>query len=297
MKKIFCIASAFLASSLICAANAQDAAEDSVAYTPGEGVSYGETPIMSAEFSLNFHSKYMYYGVVDGKDPIMAAYASATFFDSVYFAIDAYFDLTKGNGKKGEYGNRAGEYTFFDSYVGICREFELGERIGTLSVDFAYLYEYIRRYRDESPEDTQYLALTLGLEGHYIVPELYIERDIMADDGTYVNLSLGHTFEISDSFSVTPSIAQGFGNANRTYGYFSDTTDGFHHSGLMDTSLRLDFEYTLNEYITFGAYVAYYDYLLDSNMRQAARDYNGEWGRGNDRSYHFVGGLSVKASF
>lgn len=301
MKNLIFAVSVMLASVGMNKVNAQETVEnDSVkgfAYAPGEGISYDEIPIMSAEFSLNFHSKYMYYGVVDGKDPILAAYASATFFDSLYFAIDSYYDLTKGNGKVYEYGNRAGQYTFFDSYIGICREFELGEKIGTLSVDFAYLYEYIRRYHKEPAEDTQYLALTLTLKGHYIVPELYIERDLIADDGTYVNLKLGHTFEITDSFSITPSVAQGFGNANRTYGYFSEDTEGFHHAGLMDTTLKVDFEWAVNDWLSLGAYVAYYDYLFDSNMRQAARNYNSVWERGNDRSYNFVGGLSVTATF
>jgi hypothetical protein len=145
-------------------------------------------------------------------------------------------------------------------------------------------------------DDTQYLALTLTLEGHFIEPELYVERDIMADNGTYVNLKLGHTFELSEGLSICPSVAQGLGNTQRST-YFADEDFDFRHGGLMDTSLRVDFQWSINDWLTFGAYVAYYDYLFDRNMREAARYYNSGWGSGNNRSFHFVGGLSLKATF
>ena len=45
---------------------------------------FEETSIVSAEFSLQFDSKYMTYGVVDGKDPIVTPGATLTFFDYVY---------------------------------------------------------------------------------------------------------------------------------------------------------------------------------------------------------------------
>ena len=67
-----------------------------------------ETPIVSAEFGLQLDSKYMTYGVVDGKDPILTPSAQLTFFDWAYVGVESIFDLTKGNGKRGDYGNRAG---------------------------------------------------------------------------------------------------------------------------------------------------------------------------------------------
>ena len=49
--------------------------------------------------------------------------------------------------------------------------------------------------------------------------------------------------------------------------------------------------------ITLGAYIAYYDYLFDGNMREAAAAYNGEWGAGEDKTWNVVGGLSLTATF
>ena len=47
--------------------------------------------------------------------------------------------------------------------------------------------------------------------------------------------------------------------------------------------------------MTFGAYVAYSDYIFDRKMRDAARDYEatGKW----DESYNFVGGVSIAVAF
>ena len=56
-------------------------------------------------------------------------------------------------------------------------------------------------------------------------------------------------------------------------------------------------EYAVSSWLTLGAYVAYYDYLFDEKMREAAAAYNGEWGARYDQSWNVVGGLSVTATF
>ena len=37
-------------------------------YEPGSGISFSETPIVTAEFGVSFDSRYMTYGVIDGKE-------------------------------------------------------------------------------------------------------------------------------------------------------------------------------------------------------------------------------------
>ncbi len=289
MKPIKAVCVAVLSAS-VCA-NGGELEED-------EKGEFAVSDIVSAEFSLGFDSKYITYGVVDGKDPIVVPGARATFFDWFYIGVESIFDVTKGNGKGGGYGNRAGEYTTIDAFVGLAHEFDLGEKIGTLGIDAGYMYEYINRYRGDMG-DTQYITLEMTLGGHWLEPTFAFERDIMADEGTYVNFSLGHTFEITEDFSVCPSVGQGFGNTKRTSGYFNDpdVVDGFDHGGVMDTSFRVDFTYAITDWLSLGAYLAYYDYLFDSNMREAARAYNATWGSGEDKTWNFVGGLSLTASF
>ena len=257
-----------------------------------------ETSSVSAEAGATFHSRYMTYGVIDGKDPIIVPNASLTFFDWVYFGVEAIFDMTKGNGKRGGYGNRAGKYTTLDSMVGLAHDFDLGETLGSLGVDFSYMYEYLPRH-DGEVGDTQYLNLELSLGDLWLEPAFAIERDLMADDGTYAYFELGHTFELSESVTLRPSVGQGLGNSLRTRGYFSELekVEGFDHGGMMDTTLRIDLEYALADWLTFGAYVAYHDYLFDGNMREAAAAYNGEWGAGENKTWNVVGGLSITATF
>ena len=198
-----------------------------------------EKSFVSGEFGLQFHSKYMTYGVVDGKDPIVTPSAKLTFGDWVYGGVEAIFDVTKTNGRRGEYGNRAGKYTTLDMIAGVAHEFDLGEDLGKLGVDFNYIYEYIPRHHG-SMDDTQYLNLELSLGDLWLEPTLAIERDLMADNGTYVNLEIGHTIPLvgegdGATLAFKPTIAQGFGNKQRTRGY--DLAES--HAGLMDTTVNL----------------------------------------------------------
>ena len=313
---------AVCAAGLACGALADEAkaAEsekeeaDGFSYTPGEGVSFGDLQIVTAEFGLAFDSKYMTYGVIDGKDPIVTPSATVTFFDWAYFGVSAIYDVTKGNGKRGGYGRRAGEWTTLDNTVGIAHDFDLCESLGALSVDFNYIYEYLRRYRyhnssgeDKDMGDTQYLNLELSLGDLWFEPTLAIERDLMADDGTYVNFEIGHTFtligdEEDTVLTFRPAIGQGFGNTQRVRGYFTKrpgSEEPLDHGGVMDTTIKGEFEWTITDWLSLSAYVAYYDYWFDSTMRDGARSHNAAWGDG-DRfrdSWNVVGGVALTATF
>ena len=256
-----------------------------------------ETPIVSAEFGLQLDSKYMTYGVVDGKDPILTPSAQLTFFDWAYVGVESIFDLTKGNGKRGDYGNRAGKWTTLDMIVGLAHEFDLGETLGTLSVDVNYIYEYLRRHHSDMG-DTQYVNLELSLGDLWLEPTLGIERDLMADDGTYVNLEIGHTFALvgddeDPTLTFRPSIGQGLGDKHRTRGY--ELADD--HGGLMDTTIKGEFEWSVCDHVALTAYIAYSDYWFDSKLRDGARAYNGAWGSSCDHSWNFYGGVGVTVSF
>ena len=276
----------------------------------GEALDEADAFPVSAEFGLAFDSRYLTYGVIDGKDPIVTPSAEISFFDTLYFGVEAIFDVTKGN------GGRAGRYSTLDAIVGLRHDFDLGETLGALSVDVNYIYEFIpRRNWDDDKcnwkvDDTQYVNLELSLGDLWLEPTLAIERDLMADNGTYANLQLGHTFAIIDGanegddpvLTLRPAVGQGIGNTQRTRGYFADTTEGFDHGGLMDTSVSLTAEWAICNHLTLSGYVAYYDYLFDRTMRHAARDYNGDWPANSEssryrESYNFVGGIALTASF
>jgi hypothetical protein len=291
MRKMIC---AFAACGGVALATAADEVSEA------EKGEVEEEALVAGEVGVAFDSKYMTYGVIDGKDPIVTPSAKLTFADWVYGGVEAIFDVTKTNGRRGGYGNRAGKYTTLDAIAGLAHEFDLGETLGTLGVDFNYIYEYIptQRHTGDGCPDTQYLNLELSLGDLWLEPTLAIERDLMADDGTYVNLNVGHTFDLigeGDDAVLTfrPSFGQGFGNKQRTRGYELAES----HAGLMDSSITGEFEWKVCDNVTLGAYVAYYDYWFDRTLRHGARDYNGAWGSGCGDSYNFVGGLSVTVEF
>ncbi|MBQ6136926.1 MAG: hypothetical protein IJI73_06120 [Kiritimatiellae bacterium] len=269
----------------------------------GEGLAdaeNGETDEESAvciEAGLKIDSRYLTYSLIEGKDPIVTPSLCITFFDWVYVGGEAFIDVTKGNGKRGGYGNRAGKVTTYDPAVGIAHEFSLGETLGTLALDFDYIYEFIPRHKG-SMNDTQYFDLRLKLKDLWLEPLLWIERDFMLDDGTYVNLELGHTFPLvgegeNATFAFRPSVAQGFGNKQRTRGY--DLAQS--HAGLMDGIVKGEFTWRLGDHAKIVAYAAYCDYWFDRSLRHGARARNAGWGKGCDHSWNFVGGVGVAFEF
>ena len=310
MKTTKLIMSFACAASLFGGAFAQEsekAPEESApkgwSHAMGEGLAYNGNPVLNIETSLGVDSRYMTYGLIDGKDPIFRPNITMTAANWAYFAVEGLFDITKGNGKRGGYGNRAGKLQTLDASIGLWHEFEINDDVGTLTVDFSYMYEWLPRHHDYM-RDTQYFDLVLSLsEGsHWIAPKLWIERDIMIDDGTYVNLELGHRFTLVKGekedddpvLALTPAVAQGFGNTLRTHGYFGK---GFSHGGVMDTCIKGTLRWNIADGVALEGYLAYTDYLFDSTMRDAARAYNAEWGKGCDHSWNFFGGIALKLSF
>lgn len=289
-------------SAVVCGALT---AAESESETEKPGFSLSDYVAVEAGVALD--SRYMSYGVIDGKDPIVTPSAQVTLFDYVYFGVSAIYDVTKANGKRGGYGNRAGQWTTLDATVGVAHDFELCESLGALSVDFNYIYEYLRRYHSDMG-DTQYLNLEFSLGDLWLEPTLAIERDLMADDGTYVNFSIGHEFSIIDGaneddspvLAFRPSIGQGIGNSQRAAGYFvkrKGSEEALDHGGLMDTTIMGELTWNICENISLTGYVAYSDYLLDGNMRDGARAHNADWGSACDRSWNVYGGVALGVSF
>lgn len=283
-------------------------------YTPGEGVSFNETPIVSAEASLAFDSKYLSYGFVDNKAPILTPAGEITFFDWLTFGVNAIFDLTKYGNRAG-YTNRQFKYTELHPTVTLGHAFspEDFEWLPT-TIEFALGYDYefhpnsknkaaLNEYENgwdtSIAEDTQFITLELGLPDLWLEPTFLYERDIMRDDGTYLNLEIGHTFNLlgeeDDTLTLRPSIAQGFGNGQRVKAY-ATKKDGepLNHAGLMDTMIKLELGWKVCDNVSLSGYVGYSDFLFDRKIRDAARDYEatGSW----DDSWNVVAGLALTIS-
>lgn len=259
---------------------------------------------VSVEAGLAFDSKFMSYGLVDNNDPILTPAASVTLADHLNFGVEAIFDTTPYGRKWGDYGNRGGKYIELDPSAAFGWTFKPEDWEGlptTIAVQLGYQYEYHPRHMGggtgEAGDDTQFVILDLELPDLWLEPVFQIERDIDRDNGTYANLELGHTFSLIDGegedplLAFKPSVAQGLGNSQRTRGY--DLAKD--HGGLMDTCIKGELTWNVCDHVSLSGYVAYYDYLFDSTLREGARAYEAS-GRA-DTSYHFVAGLGLTVNF
>lgn len=263
-----------------------------------------KTPWISGSASLAFDSKYLSYGFVDNRDPILTSAAEITFADFVTFGVEAIFDVTK-YGRQAGYGNRGGKYTELHPYAGVSHAFSPEDFEGlptTIEVGIDYLYEYHPGAKachgDRDPgadDDTQFWTLSLALPDLWLEPSLSIERDVMRDNGTYAAVEIGHAFNLlgaeDDTLVLRPSIMQGFGNRYRVASYVEDVNK----NALMNTLIKVDLTWNICDNLELGAYVGYSDFLFSRDVRRASREYEatGRW----DESWNFIGGLSVALSF
>lgn len=309
---------AMVAAAALCAvAGAEEQSESASggwAYNPGEGVSYDEQPIVSAEASLSFDSKYLSYGFVDNNDPILTPAGSVTFFDWVTFGVSAIFDVTK-YGYRAGYTSRQFQYTELHPTLNIGHSFSPEDfewLPTTVEFSFGYDYEYHPNSKAKGPldgswdksisEDTQFWTFEIGLPDLWVEPKFYYERDVMRDDGTYLNLEIGHTFNLlgeeDDTLTLRPSIAQGFGNGQRVKAYVNkEDGEPLNHAGLMDTMAKLELGWSICENFSLSGYVGYSDFLFDRKIRDAARGYEGSDPQRWDESWNFICGLAATVSF
>ena len=281
-------------------------------YSPGEGVSFDEQKIVTAEASLEFHSKYLSYGLVDNNDPVLKPVGSMTFFDWIELNVEAYFDITK-YGRRAGYTSRAWQCTELYPGAAIVHSFSPDdyEWLPTtveLAICYQYEYQVNAKYRggdgpDGQGDDSQFWELKFGLPDLWFEPLFYYERDVMRDNGTYLNLEVGHTFPIVEDgeegadpvLSFRPSVAQGFGNSMRVRSYLAPHDEPLDHSGLMDLCVKGELTWKVCDFCSLSGYVAYSDFLFDRKIRDAAREYEatGSW----DHSWNFIAGLSLTVSF
>lgn len=275
---------------------------------------------VSGSAGIAYDSKYMSYGLVDGKDPIMTPKASLGFFDDLLTFETAWLMDTTHNSRKYGYGNRQWQYFEADFEVTLDYTFSADDYDWlptSVNLGADYMYEYHpRRAKCKNPfnpghnvnPDTQFVSLYAGLPDLWFEPLLTYERDIMRDDGTYVSLEIGHTFALIDGagedddpeLGLRPVVSQGFGDSKRMKGYlFNADGDPMDHSGMMDTMIKLELAWKPFDWLEVTPYVAYYDFLLDSNIRDNSRLYEPgcTGGHRKDTSYHFVAGLAASASF
>lgn len=238
----------------------------------------GEAKPISVEASVQADSRYISYGFCDDKKPIYTPSGSITLYDHLTLGTEAIFD-------------HRGKYLELHPEAAFSWTFEAEEWNLPTSIQVALGYQYEYQAKDE---DTQFVSAGFALPDLWLEPSFVYERDIIRDNGTYLSLELGHTFEITEDLTLRPSIAQGFGNRARVNAYACNDERALDKAALMDTVVKLEGEYSITENLAISGYVAYSDFLLaGSSMRDYARSYN----ESVRDSYNITCGLGVTVSF
>ena len=297
---------AALCGSVRAEAEARETEGQGLNWAMGEDVTFGETSVVSAEVGLAFDSKFMSYGLVDNNDPILTPSAALTFFNWVTLGVEAIFD-TSSYGKRAGYRDHAFRYQELDPGVAIGHAFGPDDAAWlptTVAFELGYMYEFHPKVVDD---DTQFLTFSVGLPDLWFEPTFSYERDIDRDDGTYLNLEIGHTFSVvegkeegdDDILAFRVSLAQGWGDKRRVVAYLpdvgNDEAEGLGRASMMDTCVKGELTWNITDGVSLGAYAAYYDYLFDSHARNSAKAYEAT-GSHTD-SYSFVMGVSLAVAF
>ena len=308
-----------VACALSCIGAFAEEAKASEAPKPEAEVSEEESSIVSAEVSVAYESHHVSYGLMDTKAPIVTPTGALTFFDLLTFDAAFVMDTTHYSRKLG-IGNRRWQYWELDADAAISHTFDKEDYdVLPTSVELGagYTYEYHPRRAKCKTEgvngnpDTQFVTAYMALPDLLVVPTFSYERDIIRDNGTYLNLELAHEFALvgganeddDPELALTLAVAQGFGNAPRVRSYLggtlADDERALDHAGLMDTQFTATLDWQITDWLKLSPYVAYVDFLFDRSIRDYSRSYEplASGGHKADTSWHVLWGVTLSASF
>lgn len=262
----------------------------------GEGVD----DAVRGSVTVDFASKVLSYGLPDADRPNLLPSGDLTFFDCLSVGAKFYIDLTDIGTRMGR-GDRTWDFWETDFSSGLRHAFtpdEVGWLPTSVEVGVGYLYEY--HPPRTHIRDTQFWLADVSLPDLWLVPCLSYERDVIRDNGTYLNLSLSKEVEVGGGVSLTPSVSQGWGDRKRVGGYLSapDLVGRLERAALMDTRVGLSLVWRLTDCLTLSGFVAYSDFLFDRHVHEAARNYIRQSdGGARNRSWSFPCGVSLSFAF
>lgn len=266
----------------------------------GIGRAEGFSECVRGQASVALESKVLSYGLPDSDDPNLLPQGVLTLFDLLSVGSKFYVDLTNIGTHMGR-GDRRWDFWEIDFPTDVSYVFSADDVTWlptSVGVGAGYRYEYHPVRTDI--DDTQFAVADVSLPDLWLVPRLFYERDFVRDDGTYLNLCLGHEFSVLANVDFTVSVAQGLGDEKRVKAYLpaSDLKHRLEKAGLMDTMFRLGIVWRITEGLVLSGFVAYSDFLFDRKIRDAARDYIRQSdGETRTSSWTFPCGIAVAWNF
>jgi len=255
---------------------------------------------VSGSLTIDYETKVLSYGLPDAADPNFLPYGELKFFDHLSVGSRFYIDTSRIGERMGR-GDCSWRIWEMDFPVDLRHTFtpeETGWLPTSVEIGTGYRYEYHPR-RTET-DDTQFWLADISLPDLWVVPCLSYERDVIRDNGTYLNLCLYREIEVFETVFLTPSAGQGWGDRKRVGSYLSkpDLSGPLDRAGLMDTRLQLSLAWRPFACLEIAGFVAYSDFLFDRHVRDASRNYIRQIdGGASNTSWCFPVGLSVTYAF
>ncbi len=170
--------------------------------------------------------------------------------------------------------------------------------IGKLSLTGGYIY-YGTKYANETEE-----FFLSGACDIFLKPTLAIYRDINAFAGTYINLSLAHSFTIYKEVTLDLGASGGYfigsGSYWKTYELATAAYTGSKYSGFHDGMVKAGLTIPVSKQVTLQPVIQYWFPLSGDSRKTMGTDASGNRISYNPNGYlrgNYVGGMTATFSF
>ncbi|MEI7901833.1 MAG: hypothetical protein WCK89_16385 [bacterium] len=267
MKRLFCVAVALAAASVMSAQEAAETAASAVGAKeeqPSTGFSFDAT--------LDLYSAYIWHGLVVNDRPVWEPAGTLAYATEGCgkFAVGAWanFEMTGHNGNTTGAGLNEIDYTA--SYLIDISDF---------TVEAGHIWYTFPKVCGPDAPSTREVYGSVTYNSDIVTPSLSVYYDYALMDGAYALAALNKTVELNERVSVGTEVALGAGSEGYM-AYFGVT-----EAGLLDFNASAFASYKLTDHLSVGAKLAWLS-IVDNAARESV-----------DHQELLWGGVNLAASF
>jgi hypothetical protein len=240
-----------------------------------------------ANLDLPVNSAYVWRGQVLNDEPVFEPSLTVSTEYGLTLNTWANFNLTDSLGKDLE--NEFSEVDLLASYDVPIEVVDL--TIG--AAEYLFPNQTLTTENEDgtttsaSVPSTREVFVTIGKEDLLLSPSATLSYDFKEVDAFYGSVSVSEDFEATKELSFDITVSLGASDSTYNEYYF-----GVNDAALNDGNVKVGAGYAFNESVTLSAY-AMYTYLLDSSIRDAAKENDAYFNKGDILS----GGVSLGYGF
>ncbi len=226
----------------------------SVAALVGAGLLGGASAVQAegvgVEVGTDIVSKYIWRGQLLTDDPVLQPSVTLSYGN---FAFNAWgsIDMTDINEDgTSTYNMQEVDYTLSYGFAP-CEGVDM--EVGVIIYDFP----------GTAFKTTEEVYASVSLSSLPLSPTLSVNYDYDEVDGYYANLSVGHSFELTEKLGLSLGAGLGWGNSGYNDAYF-----GVDSGQVNDLALSASLDYAVNDNFAISGYLGYSE-LVDSDIEGA----------------------------